>query len=155
MCNGIIQAQAARDQVLPSSCSHFGGRTGIASYQHRGRFIHRKAEAGADEPLNRSQEVEKFYTTWTWRKCRRAYAEAKGNLCERCLSKGIIEPGSKDRPLEVHHKIPLTPDNMEDPKVALNWDNLELLCMNCHNEEHGKHKHDRRYMVDEFGRILC
>ena len=85
--------------------------------------------------MNRSQEVEKFYTTWTWRRCRAAFAESKGNLCERCLKRGIIEPGSKDRPLEVHHKVPLTAENFKDPKVSLNWENLELLCKACHDTE--------------------
>lgn len=78
--------------------------------------------------MNRAPEVEAFYTTWTWRKCRKAFAESKGNMCERCRARGIIETGSKDRPLEVHHKIQLTVENVKDPKVALNWSNLELLC---------------------------
>ena len=85
--------------------------------------------------MNRSAEVEAFYVSWTWRKCRKAFANSKGNLCERCLKRGIIEAGSKDRPLEVHHKIQLTAENVTDPKVALNWDNLELLCKRCHDEE--------------------
>ena len=117
-----------------------------------GRFIHGNviAEAGADEPL-RSQEVEKFYTTWTWRRCRKAFAESKGNLCERCLSRGIIEPGSKDRPLEVHHKTALTADNIRDPNVALNWDNLELLCKTCHDQE--RERNAKRWSVTPDGRV--
>lgn len=37
---------------------------------------------------------------------------------------------------EVHHKIHLTPENINDPKIALNPDNLESLCRDCHFEEH-------------------
>jgi 5-methylcytosine-specific restriction endonuclease McrA len=102
--------------------------------------------------MNKSQEVETFYTTWTWRKCRKAFAESKRNLCERCLKKGIIQPGTKDRPLEVHHKIPLTVDNVTDPKVTLNWDNLELLCKTCHDEE--REKVPKRWSVGADGRVI-
>ena len=122
-----------------------------ASFQRRGRFIHRKAEAGADEPLNRSQEVEQFYTSWTWRKCRKAFIEFKGHLCERCLARGIINPGSKEQPLEVHHKIPLTADNVKNPKVALSWDNLECLCKACHDEE--REEKPKRWSVTADGKV--
>ena len=116
-----------------------------------GRFIHRKAVAGAGEPLNRAPEVETFYTTWTWRKCRKAFAESKGNLCERCLKNGIIQPGSKDRPLEVHHKVPLTAENVTNPKVTLNWENLELLCKTCHDQE--QERRQKRWRISEDGRV--
>ena len=102
--------------------------------------------------MNRMAEVDKFYTSWAWRKCRKAFATSKGNLCEKCMKRGIIEAGSKDRPLEVHHKIPLTNENVKDPKIALNWDNLELLCKTCHDEE--KTRKQKRWRVDELGRVI-
>ena len=102
--------------------------------------------------MNRSAEVEAFYTSWTWRKCRTAFAKSKGNLCERCLTRGVIEAGSKDRPLEVHHKIPITPENLKDHNITLNWNNLELLCKSCHDEE--RERREKRWRVDELGRVL-
>ena len=101
--------------------------------------------------MNSSAEVEKFYTSWKWRKCRKAFAESKGNLCERCLKRGIIEPGSKDRPLEVHHKIPLTAENFRNPNVSLNWQNLELLCKTCHDEE--RETKPKRWTIGPDGRV--
>ena len=89
--------------------------------------------------MNRSPEVERFYTSWIWRKCRQSFIQAKGGLCERCLARGKIEAGSADRPLEVHHKI------------ALNWDNLELLCKRCHDAE--KERKSHRWTVDESGHV--
>ena len=99
----------------------------------------------------RSEAVERFYTTRKWRNCRKAFAESKGNLCELCLKRGVIEPGAKDRPLEVHHKIPLTADNVKDPKVALNWDNLQLLCKTCHEDK--KEKRQKRWRIAPDGRV--
>ena len=90
-----------------------------------------------------------FYASWPWVKCRRAYIESKGGLCERCLAKGLIVPGA-----EVHHKIRLTPENVNNPAISLNWDNLELLCEKCHTEEHtAASKKARRWRVDDMGRV--
>lgn len=87
-----------------------------------------------------------FYHSQSWKQCRAAYAKSAGGLCERCLSKGLCEPGEI-----VHHKTPLTPDNINNPAIALSWDNLELLCRNCHAEAHGT---ARRYRLDELGRVI-
>ena len=37
---------------------------------------------------------------------------------------------------DVHHVVRLTPDNIDDPKITLNPDNLESLCDTCHKAEH-------------------
>lgn len=89
-----------------------------------------------------------FYNSRAWKDCRDAYAKSKGNLCERCLAKGLYNPG-----IIVHHKIHLTPENIGDPEITLGWDNLELLCRDCHGEEHKKIR--RRYTVDELGRVTA
>ncbi len=72
-----------------------------------------------------------FYCSKAWKETRKAYAKSKGNLCERCLKKGLIVPG-----VVVHHKVYLTPDNINDPNITLNWNNLELVCRDCHAQEH-------------------
>ena len=126
----------------------------FSSFSGSGRFIRTKvAEVGADEPVTRSPAVESFYTSWIWRKCRKTFAESKGNLCERCMKRGVIEPGSRDRPLEVHHKIPLTADNVTDPEISLNWENLELLCKTCHDQERER-RGGKRWKIGPDGRVL-
>lgn len=87
-----------------------------------------------------------FYHSPEWKKAQRLYIKQAGGLCERCLQRGIITPG-----VIVHHKIHLTPDNINDPKVTLNMDLLCLLCRECHAKEHTANK--KRYSVDELGRI--
>ncbi len=87
-----------------------------------------------------------FYNSKAWKDCRRAYAKSKSGLCERCLRNGIVKAG-----VIVHHKTHLSPENITDPDVALNWDNLELLCRDCHGAEH--QKIERRYTVDAQGRV--
>ena len=95
--------------------------------------------------------AKKFYGSIAWEQCREGYKRYKGGLCERCLAKGLIVPGKI-----VHHKCYLTPDNINDPNVSLNWGNLELLCKQCHEAEHDNFKTPRRkkrFVVDEFGRV--
>ena len=130
-----------------------GCRRGSLPSANRRAVHHERnvAEVGADEPLNRAPEIETFYTSWVWRKCRKAFAESKGNLCERCLKRGIVQPGSKKQPLEVHHKIPLTVDNVKDPDIALGWSNLELLCKSCHDEE--RERRAKRWKIGPDGRV--
>lgn len=75
----------------------------------------------------------KFYNSKEWKKCREAYKKKVNGLCERWLKEGKYVPGD-----EVHHKIYLTPENINNPEITLNWDNLELLCASCHSKEHNK-----------------
>lgn len=90
--------------------------------------------------------AQSFYTSRAWANTRAAYRRQVGGLCERCLSRGLIVPGEI-----VHHKVPITPDNIDNPAITLSFDNLELVCRECHAIEHGAKV--RRYKVDEFGRV--
>lgn len=72
-----------------------------------------------------------FYKSIEWRRCREGYIKAVSGLCERCLSKGKLVPGKI-----LHHIKYITPENINDPYITLNWDNLEYVCQDCHNIEH-------------------
>lgn len=89
-----------------------------------------------------------FYKSAAWKKCRAAYIKKCGGLCERCLAQGLIKPG-----YIVHHKVHLTEDNVSDPNVALSFDNLEYLCMDCHNAEHFSSK-AKRYSINYDGSVM-
>ena len=56
---------------------------------------------------------------------------------------------------EVHHIIELTPENINDPNVALNPDNLVSLCHDCHTKEtKGVSDVADGYVFDERGYIV-
>lgn len=73
-----------------------------------------------------------FYKSSAWLKCSSGYMTSKNYICERCGNVAKI----------CHHKKYLTPANITDPSIALNWDNLECLCQECHNMEHMQ-KHNK------------
>lgn len=88
---------------------------------------------------------DRFYNSQAWKNCRNGYAKSRRYLCERCLARGLTVPGEI-----VHHKKHLTPESITDPTVALSWDNLQLLCRDCHGE---MHKAKKRYDVAPDGKI--
>ena len=92
-----------------------------------------------------------FYNSKAWEQVRKAVLMRDCFLCTKC-----------GRPAEeVHHKKHLTPDNIGDPSVSLNMDNLTSLCKDCHFEEHrGEHAKGREtneqtgYTFDENGYLV-
>ena len=90
--------------------------------------------------------ADAFYTSTAWKKCARGYRRSVGGLCEKCRAKGLIVPAE-----EVHHKIHLTPANINRPEIALNWRNLVALCKDCHIKEH---RGEKRWTVDTDGNVL-
>lgn len=75
--------------------------------------------------------ARQFYKSKAWKDCREGYISSVNGLCERCIKKGKIVPGKI-----VHHKVTLTPENINDPTITLNWELLEYVCQDCHNQEH-------------------
>ncbi|PHV69769.1 HNH endonuclease [Sporanaerobium hydrogeniformans] len=70
---------------------------------------------------------KRFYNSKHWKRCRESYINKTiDKLCERCGEPGV----------EVHHKIHLTPKNINDTNIKLSHNNLELLCYDCHQNEH-------------------
>ena len=88
-----------------------------------------------------------FYGKGAWRKLAEYYKKKK-IYCERCMRNGEIVVGEI-----VHHKIHLSPSNYRDPDIALNENNLELLCRNCHALEHAK-QGKGRWRIDKDGNLI-
>lgn len=95
-----------------------------------------------------------FYHSAAWKKCRAAYAKSARGLCEVCLQRGLFTPG-----VIVHHKEHINPDNITDTRVLLDWNNLQLVCRDCHADIHKdsygpKKRENRRYIIAEDGRVI-
>ena len=88
----------------------------------------------------------KFYHTRPWHNVRGYVLYRDQMLCQDCLKKGIYKPAEA-----VHHIVELTPENINDPNIALNPDNLISLCRDCHAARHSKSK--KRYRINEDGEV--
>ena len=76
--------------------------------------------------------ARKFYNSTRWRKCAKAFAQYKLYVCEMCHNQ-ISEKDYGNHRYIVHHKVMLTPKNINNPYITCGWDNLMLLCIECHN----------------------
>lgn len=69
-----------------------------------------------------------FYSSKLWEDTRDYIRKRDRYICQRCGALGE----------EVHHKVHLSPENINDLNITINPDNLILLCHSCHMKEHGK-----------------
>jgi len=95
---------------------------------------------------------KQFYSSQAWKDARRNYKQSVGGLCEKCLEKGIVTPAEI-----VHHKTPLTDENVGDLSISLGWCNLQALCRQCHAKAHEDMYAERtgkRYRIDDSGRVI-
>ncbi len=89
--------------------------------------------------MRKPRELHNFYKSKQWFIARTVKTQNAKGRCERCGKIGE----------EVHHKIPLTVDNVSDALISLNQENLELLCRECHNNEHGRFQKKANPFDDE------
>ena len=87
-----------------------------------------------------------FYRSKVWRETRERFLELYP-FCEECLKEKRYTPATL-----VHHRVHLNEKNVNDPKISLDFSNLEAVCLECHNKIHYG-RSDKRYSVDEYGRI--
>lgn len=83
--------------------------------------------------MARSVELQRFYARRAWRDLRERLIIERHAVCARC---GRSFAAATERVI-AHHIIELTDETLNDPMVALNQDNIELLCWACHNHTHG------------------
>ncbi|MDV2685180.1 HNH endonuclease [Alkalihalophilus lindianensis] len=87
------------------------------------------------------EQKKKFYRSKSWEEIRQEALERDNYECQECKRQGRVHVDSKKEEgkrksieLNVHHKYEIE----YYPKLALVLDNLETLCLNCHNKIHGK-----------------
>lgn len=91
-----------------------------------------------------------FYNSKAWRDCSSSFISNRrlidGGMCQRCHERlGYI----------VHHKIKLTPNNIDDYTISLNHTNLEYVCHECHNELHDNFINRNRIDFDLNGDVVA
>jgi 5-methylcytosine-specific restriction enzyme A len=90
-------------------------------------------------------KILKFYQSKTWKRVRSYKRSLQRGVCEKCGKAGY----------EVHHKIPLTLENVDDPNISISLENLQLLCTSCHNSKRAKEKELREDVkFDQFGDLV-
>lgn len=99
--------------------------------------------------------ARKFYNSTRWRKCAKVFAQSKLYICEMCHNKTVARKGTDGQRFIVHHKVSLTPQNINNFDIAYGWDNLMLLCLECHNKIHSRDNNTRTMHFDEDGNLVA
>lgn len=76
-------------------------------------------------------KLHRFYCSKAWRNLSYRLKIERGGKCAR--SGEVFEDMSQ---LIGHHRIELTEDNVDDPMISLNPDNIEIISLKEHNVEH-------------------
>ena len=88
--------------------------------------------------MKKPKILHNFYKSTVCQVARQIKYQEQNGKCERCGRVGE----------EVHHKIKLTVQNVIDPAISLNQENLELLCKDCHNKEHKRFTKEKEFDSD-------
>lgn len=88
--------------------------------------------------------AKSFYESLSWKKCRKGFMQSKHYICERCGGSAYI----------AHHKVHITPGNINNLNIILNWDNLQALCLDCHNVVHGNSSTVNGVSFDNEGNLI-
>lgn len=75
--------------------------------------------------------AKRVYNSKEWIGLRKTLIAERGPRCEHC---GRVLPHTSD--IVADHIHELTPDNCQDPAIAYNPDNIQLLCPDCHHAKH-------------------
>lgn len=95
----------------------------------------------------------KAYNSKIWRKVRIVYLQ-QHPICEKCLEKGIVNAGSVEQPLSIHHKKSPFQDGKINWELLGDMDNLMTLCPQCHQEEHNLKKYGDSASPEKIIEIL-
>ncbi len=90
-----------------------------------------------------------FYSTKEWRWTRREVRKRDNNECQECKRRGLVTTdktrADKRKRLDVDHIKELK----DYPELCLSMENLETLCIPCHNVKRNKGKDKERIWNDE------
>lgn len=95
--------------------------------------------------LINQNDINKFYNSRKWRNLSKKIKKRDNNECQMCKRRGRYAKAQN-----VHHIKELK----SYPELAYEEDNLESLCISCHNEEHPEKlekfkKGEPKYMNEE------
>jgi hypothetical protein len=93
--------------------------------------------------MAKTPELQRFYASRRWRDLRNMLVIERRGICDRC-GKDCSADTSE---LIAHHKEHLTDETLKDPAVAVNPDNIEILCAKCHAHEHAERGFTTRKQV--------
>lgn len=90
------------------------------------------------------QQKRKFYDSKGWKLTREKIKKRDNYECQECKRQGkLFLDTNQYSERAKRKKIQLVVDHIEEledrPDLALDEENLQTLCVNCHNKKHGRY----------------
>ncbi|MGH0886467.1 HNH endonuclease [Bacillus cereus] len=87
------------------------------------------------------QQKRKFYDSGEWKSIREQVKKRDNYECQECKRNGSVRVDTNEYSESAKRKkIQLVVHHIKElehyPELALDKDNLETVCVNCHNKEH-------------------
>lgn len=121
-------------KLIPYGSAYCTECAPIVEAERMVRALEARRKSNREYNKKRDPKYVRFYNSNDWRTLSLRYTQDKGYKCERC---GAIAT-------DVHHKKAIQTD--KGWELRLDYDNLELLCKSCHNEQHERFMKRRRYL---------
>ncbi|TYS67046.1 HNH endonuclease [Sutcliffiella horikoshii] len=89
-------------------------------------------------------QKRKFYDSKAWKLIRETIKKRDNYECQECKRQGKVFLDTNEYSEKAKRKkIQLVVDHIEEledrPDLALDEENLQTLCVNCHNKKHGRY----------------
>ena len=89
------------------------------------------------------EQKRKFYDSYSWRKLSAQIKKRDNYECQECKRQGRVTIDTNEYSESAKRKkIQLIVDHMKEledhPELAMDEENLETLCVQCHNIKHGR-----------------
>lgn len=131
----LLKACNRCGNLIPYGTPYCKTCTPIVEAEREARLQAYKRESNRRYNKTRDPKYLRFYNGIEWRTLSAKYVQDKGYRCEIC----------KAMATQVHHKQAIqTPEGWE---LRLSYDNLELLCTQCHNDRHDRFKKRKKSRV--------
>lgn len=130
----LLKACNRCGNLIPYGSPYCTECTPIVEAEREARLAELKKESNKRYNKTRDPKYVRFYNGLEWRTLSAKYTQDKGYRCERC----------KAMATQVHHKKAIQTD--DGWALRLDYDNLELLCTQCHNDEHERFKKRMKYI---------
>lgn len=134
----LLKACNRCGKLIPFGSAYCNECKPIVEAERLNRIEESKKKSNKEYNKKRDPKYVRFYNSIEWRTLSAKYNQDKGYRCECC---GKIAT-------QVHHKKPIqTPEGWQH---RLDYDNLELLCTDCHNKRHDRFKKKERRPSKKF-----
>ena len=130
----LLKACNRCGNLIPYGSAYCSQCEPIVKAEREARLAEAKKESNKRYNKTRDPKYVRFYNSIEWRTLSAKYTQDKGYRCERCNAMAT----------QVHHKKHIkTPEGWE---LRLDYSNLELLCTQCHNDEHDRFKRRMKHI---------